>query len=923
MIISFKKASTLALVLFLSASSSTKVACYELKLAPPNHKPYSIKYDDGTKSPLMYIRSIDVANSSGSFSSEVYEETNRGYTIRYDETLRAYVYLDVDDSTGELINTRIIARRDDNPSTLKVRRSAMKRRQDILVKAFPDHNRSNNSHIFSPVGSSKGTKSFTTRATGTLRNLVIPIMFSDHTSRNLPTKADLNILMNNRVPDQNLAPHGSVRDYYLQASFNQLTIESTIADWVTIDFTEAHCADGVSASKDPDPDNPSTVFIQCIRDALDKVVAAGIIDFNQFDVDRNGEIDGITFLHSGYDAANGGTDAFGTAVKDRIWSHKWALTADGNPPWDSNGNAVGGVRVNKYHISPALSGREGTNIGTIGVIAHEMGHFLDLPDLYARPNNGQGIGHWGLMAYMNADPTGQRPVLPSAWSKKELDWVTPTVVQNSGDYSLERACDQRDMIQITKGFPEGEYLLIENRQLCGFDSTLPGNGLAIFHIDEQKRGTDSAREAGFPGQPNWPENNNHLMVALLQADGNYDLEGPNTRNFGDATDLFNTGDSIGPNGVTRSNGITRQHPNTNTYQNGNINDTGITISNIRGPNANGRMTFNIAFAGDNSEPTSNPAPSICRNKGKGKGKGKGMNKGKGKSAKCKKSKKSSKKEKVGKGKKPSKGKEPQNKNEEVGINLVADYGDQTGYAMYWVPFLIVLLFVMSIAIHKVRKKKRDMMYYERTFVNDVHMIQEMYDQTRNPNRNDNIKGFGILNKINKSKQANNGHMKREQSGEVRKYKPFGFRDSSILSMFPVKNFTRSDNEDDNYNETGSVTRKRTPMKTNTSYMSPMNNQEGTTNLKFNIFPLKDIESDNNEFTLRKRTPTKLGKSRILPDPYDNITAALTNSSCKTRSATKRRCYPYDKGNEKKDKRFHEWNLKYNEHGRSAHNTLEL
>jgi len=77
-------------------------------------------------------------------------------------------------------------------------------------------------------------------------------------------------------------------------------------------------------------------------------------------------IDTIGFLHSGYGAEWGGTDAYGASTKSRIWSHQWSFST----PWLS----AEGVSVSKYFISPSLWGVSGSAIGHIGVIAHETGH---------------------------------------------------------------------------------------------------------------------------------------------------------------------------------------------------------------------------------------------------------------------------------------------------------------------------------------------------------------------------------------------------------------------------------------------------------------------------------------------------------------------------------------------------------------------
>jgi len=394
---------------------------------------------------------------------------------------------------------------------------------------------------------------------GSVKNLVVLVRFSNHTGRVQPSEADIDILMNAPGGDPSLAPTGSLRDVYLENSYGQMSLESTIANWTTVSNTEQYYANGNSGD--------STLW-QALREALDDVDT--YIDFNDFDTDHDGYIDSITFLHSGYGAEWGGNDAYGTNYVDRIWSHRWAI----QPSWQSNE----GVRVYSYHISPVVWGTSGSNIGRIGVIAHETGHFFGLPDLYDTSGSGEGIGSWGLMANSwDFNGTQRCPPHFSPWSKVQLGWYTPTVISDPGQYSLNEAEFNPEVYRINAGYPSNEYLLIENRQNAGFDCTIPQGGLIIWHIDE----TAGDSNEGYPGQAGWPGNGNHYRNAVLQADGDYDLERSNNR--GDSGDAHHGAgvDAIGP-----GPGI---YPNTDAYQGGTIIQTGHIISDISASGAS--MTF--------------------------------------------------------------------------------------------------------------------------------------------------------------------------------------------------------------------------------------------------------------------------------------------------------------------------------------------
>ena len=63
----------------------------------------------------------------------------------------------------------------------------------------------------------------------------------------------------------------------------------------------------------------------------------------------------------------------------------------------------------------------------ISVACHESGHILGLPDLYAQPENpgSEGVGVWCAMS--NQLGNG-RPQHFSAWSKEQLGWIKPAVI---------------------------------------------------------------------------------------------------------------------------------------------------------------------------------------------------------------------------------------------------------------------------------------------------------------------------------------------------------------------------------------------------------------------------------------------------------------------------------------------------------------
>ncbi|KAL7555011.1 hypothetical protein ACHAWF_018592 [Thalassiosira exigua] len=445
----------------------------------------------------------------------------------------------------------------------------------------------------SPRSHGDGRRKLSHATAGTFKNLVLLLRFSDHGNRTLPTQSDISRLYNhehqNAVDlgptnhrawniDDEITPTGSVRNYFLENSRGALVLETTVVDWIDLPNTEAHYAGGKHGFGS---------FKQAIRDALDILDAdatdigtndTGVgFNFSAFDLDENGALDGFGVLHSGYAAEYAGPDCYQTGDLDRIWSHKGGLD------WSSSSQA--GVEVTRYYASSALREKCGSGVVRMGVICHEVGHYLGLPDLYDPSFDGTGLGAYDVMSQSwGWDGSGVRPPNLSAWSKAKVGWVEVRTLEEDGTYVLEVeevATSNETVFKITKGFPEGEYLLLENRQPRGYDEDIMQGGIAVHHVDEMARGHF------------WPHNGEHYRIALLGADGSYDLE--RGVNHGDAGDLWHAGSLVRelmPFGEGR-------HPNTDAYQDGIVLATGIWIFAFS--ESDDAMTFRVEGLGQAQE----------------------------------------------------------------------------------------------------------------------------------------------------------------------------------------------------------------------------------------------------------------------------------------------------------------------------------
>lgn len=328
------------------------------------------------------------------------------------------------------------------------------------------------------------------RTTGNINILAILVDFSDNEGQCPPKD------FQDRLFSLNEYPTSSLRDYYREVSYGALDVTGRVIGWLRMPHPYQYYVDGESGTGDKYPTNGQGLTEDALKEAAQQ------LNMQEFDQDGDGFLDGLFIVHAG-----SGAEATDDADTRRmmIWSHKGLLPRP---------LTFDGVSAYAYSIEP--------EDGRVGVFAHEFGHLLGLPDLYDTTYRSAGAGIWCLMAGGSWGEGGQRPSHLCAWAKAQLGWLVPENTSAASRITLAPVEKQSDVCRLWKAGETGpEYFLVENRQRHGFDLSLPGGGLLIWHVDDRQGNNDDPL---------------HYRVGLEQADGKRDLE--RGQNDGDEADPY-------------------------------------------------------------------------------------------------------------------------------------------------------------------------------------------------------------------------------------------------------------------------------------------------------------------------------------------------------------------------------------------------
>ena len=310
---------------------------------------------------------------------------------------------------------------------------------------------------------------------------------------------------------------GSVRDYWRDNSMGQFVPTFTVVGPYDLSQPTAYygAADEDTGDYDVNPRAMVTEAVQLAKADHPE------LDFSQFDNDGDGRMDNCEIIYAGYSQAS-------TAVDDDIWPHTWYLADESL--------IIDGTVIYDYTCSQELTGTrsDAEAMEGIGTFTHEFGHVLGFMDLYDTDDydNGLGIhpGCFDLFARGSYNNNSRTPAALWAFERHQVGWISTDVASNNTatlhrlngaeDVTLShfltsgQACYIDCQPDLTDSIDGHEWLIIENRQLQGWDRYLPAHGLLIYHYDYTKPMVDAY------WSQNGPNNNaKHPCLYIKCADG--------------------------------------------------------------------------------------------------------------------------------------------------------------------------------------------------------------------------------------------------------------------------------------------------------------------------------------------------------------------------------------------------------------------
>ena len=250
---------------------------------------------------------------------------------------------------------------------------------------------------------------------------------------------------------------GSARDYYYENSHGVFEPIFDVYGPIQLSQKMSYYGANDSSGNDKNPE-------QAVKEACEAI--DDIVDFSDYDLDGDGEVDLVYMVYAGKGEADGGS-------ANTIWPHQWELSFAGI------NLILDGKKISRYACGSELNGSG--NLDGLGTICHEFGHAMGLPDFYDTDydTNGQGrtLLDYSLMDSGSYNNDGWTPPYLNMEERILLGWLQEDAIlefSNNGSYTLESV--QNNIGYKIPTDMEGEYILLECRNKQGWDKYIPAAG---------------------------------------------------------------------------------------------------------------------------------------------------------------------------------------------------------------------------------------------------------------------------------------------------------------------------------------------------------------------------------------------------------------------------------------------------------------
>ena len=261
---------------------------------------------------------------------------------------------------------------------------------------------------------------------------------------------------------------GSVHDYFYAQSYGNFDL--------TFDLVYVKVkGDAVKYASNTNDEN-SQYLVQDIMEELQ----TRHIDWSLYDWNGDGFVNQLLIVYAGH----GMNDYSGD---DLVWPHQWWMSEhlkDGETgvycdpiPVTYNDKEY---KVDCYCALAELT--KNNDYGSFGTICHEYTHCFGFSDFYQSRTS--YVGAWELMDKGNYNGDGYCPAGYSAHERWLMGWLTPTELTTESTVTDMPALSDESQAYLIRndGFKD-EYYIVENRQQKGWDESLPGRGILVFHVD--------------------------------------------------------------------------------------------------------------------------------------------------------------------------------------------------------------------------------------------------------------------------------------------------------------------------------------------------------------------------------------------------------------------------------------------------------